>query len=113
MPTPLTPEVVAELQLQNPGLLGDYFDYLLAIGWGETESGRVIYSGPIEPDEIYGVCDEHAGIVLLGDDKQGFCFGYDTVSRRYGEISDDGRWMPWAESDTITRYVKESDHNAS
>ena len=112
MPTPLTSESIAKLRRQHPRLRSDYFDYLSAVGWGETEAGPNIYSGPIDPDEIYGHRAEHTGIVLLGDDFQGYCFGYNTVTECYGEISADGHWEPWTNDRGISQYVAEPDENA-
>ncbi len=107
MPTPLPLETIANLRRQYPRLREDYFDYLTAVGWGDTDAGLTIYSGPTEPDEIYGPRDEHAGIVLLGDDFQGYCFGYNTETECYGEISDDGHWEPWPRTQGILHYVTE------
>jgi hypothetical protein len=107
MPTPLPLETIANLRRQYPRLREDYFDYLTSVGWGDTDAGPTIYSGPTEPDEIYGPRDEHAGIVLLGDDFQGHCFGYNTETECYGEISDDGHWEPWPRTQGILHYVTE------
>jgi len=112
MPTPLPLEAIANLRRQYPRLRDDYFDYLTAVGWGETDAGPTIYSGPTEPGEIYGPHDEHAGIVLLGDDFQGYCFGYNTETECYGEISDDGHWEPWPQTQGILHYVTEPQDNA-
>lgn len=111
MPTPLSLESIAELRRQYPQLRDDYFDYLSAVGWGETEAGPNIYSGPIDPDEIYGARDEHVGIVLLGNDFQGYCFGYNTETQCYGEISDDGHWEPWANDRGIRHYIADPNEN--
>ncbi|MEX0867120.1 MAG: hypothetical protein WD030_07160, partial [Pirellulales bacterium] len=46
MPTPLTSETIADLRRQYPRLRDDYFDYLSTVGWGETDAGPTIYSGP-------------------------------------------------------------------
>ncbi|MCR9117281.1 MAG: hypothetical protein NXI22_10090 [bacterium] len=109
MPTQLTPDAIAELRRQYPNLRDDYFDYLSTVGWGETDAGPMIYEGPTESNEIYGPREELAGIVLLGDDFQGYCFGYHAESECYGEISDDGSWEPWPASEGFIRYVTEPD----
>jgi len=109
MPTRLTFDAITELRRQYPNLRDDYFVFLSTVGWGETVAGPMIYEGPVEPDEIYGPRDELAGIVLLGDDFQGYCFGYNAESDCYGEVSDDGSWEPWPASEGFTRYVTEPD----
>jgi hypothetical protein len=112
MPTPLTLESIAKLRRQYPRLRDDYFNYLSAVGWGETKAGPTIYSGPVESDEIYRAHDEHAGILILGDDFQGCCFGYNTETECYGEISDGGHWEPWPKAEGIHHYVTEREDNA-
>ena len=112
MPTPLTFDAITKLRLQYPRLRDDYFEYLSAVGWGETKAGPNIYSGLIDPDEIYVDCDEHGGTLLLGDGFQGYCFPYNTKTECYGEISDDGRWEPWADDRGIKHYVAEPNENA-
>lgn len=74
MPLPLAPDVVAEFRRRFPALRDDYFNYLMSVGWGETEAGPMIYEGPTTAEEIYGQRDALAGILLLGDDFQGYYF---------------------------------------
>lgn len=113
MPTPLTRDAVNELRRKHPHLPSDYFDYMLSVGWGDTAAGPMIYSGPVEPDEIYGHRNDLSGIVLLGDDFQGYCFGYNANTECYGEVSDDGSWEPWPASEGFACYVSEPDENAT
>lgn len=112
MPTRLDTETIRNLRIHFPSLRDDYFDYLSRIGWGETESGRIIYSGPVEYDEIYGHVDGLFSILLLGDDFQGYCFGCNQENGCYGEASDDGTWESWPDDHGITHYVAEPDENA-
>jgi hypothetical protein len=105
MPTPLTPGEIAELRRRFPDLRDDYFDYLSSTGWGDTEAGPTIYEGPVDPVEVYGPRDNLTGIILLGDDFQGYCFGYNFESECYGEVSDDGTWEPWSPLDEFARYA--------
>ena len=108
MATPLDAETIEKLRIRHPTLRNDYFDYISRIGWGETQTGRMIYEGPIEFDEIYN-CGAHAAqVLLLGDDLQGYCFGYNLDTGCYGEVSDDGTWEPWTNSRGITHYTTES-----
>lgn len=113
MRTPLSREAITDLRRRFPALRDDYFNYLMTVGWGETDAGPMIYQGPTNPGEIYGVRDEHVGILLLGDDFQGHCFGYNTETESYGEISDDGRWESWPKSVGIDHYVTELEDNAT
>ena len=107
--TPLTPSEIAELRREYPKLREDYFKYLETVGWGDSESGSMIYSGPLESDEVYGDNDALGSILLLGDDYQGYCFGYDLDSGCYGVVSDDGEWGPWPASETLDKYVRDDD----
>lgn len=105
----LTPQQIADIQRDNPVLPDDYFNYLRSAGWGETESGRMIFEGPITAAEIYGPHKELGEIVLLGDDFQGSCFGFNFESSRYGEVDDDGRWQEWPIARGIHHYVADGD----
>ena len=105
MPVPLTHEVISDLRRQFPTLRDDYFNYLMSVGWGETEAGPMIYEGPITSEEIYGPRDELARILLLGDDFQGCCFGYNSKTDCYGVVSVSGAWEPWPASAGFARYV--------
>ncbi len=113
MPTRLSLELIRELRQNYPRLRDDYFGYLQFVGWGDTETGHMIYEGPTGTDEIYGSRDDHSNIVLLGDDLQGYCFGYDTETKCYGEIGDVGTWKPWPSVEGIERYVTESEDDAT
>ena len=88
-----------------PHLPGDYIQYMSNVGYGGTENGRMIYSAPVSPTEIYGRELECAGLVILGDDFAGNCFAYDFVGQRYGEVSPDGEWQPWVLEAGITDYT--------
>ena len=106
---PLTSQEVAEIQRDYPMLPDDYLRYMQSVGWGETESGRMIYQGPTAAAEIYGDRTGLKDIILLGDDFQGYCFGFSRESGHYGEVSDDGRWQEWPMTRGIGYYVAESD----
>lgn len=88
-----------------PRLPGDYIQYMSNVGYGGTKNGRMIYSAPVSPTEIYGRELERAGLVILGDDFSGRCFAYDLVGQRYGEVSPDGEWQPWALEAGIVDYT--------
>lgn len=76
-----------------PALPLDYIEYLRNVGWGETTSGRMIYSGPVAPQEVYPDLLDRSDIVLLGDDFQGYCLGYDLKALAYGEVTPEGIWQ--------------------
>ena len=90
--TRLTVTEVERLVVEHPGLPTVYFNYLRDVGWGISPSGHMIYSGPISPDEVYPQLADEKVRVLLGDDMQGYCLGYDLESQRFGEYSDNGVW---------------------
>ncbi len=94
------------LKAKYTDLPGDYFEYLRMVGWGEADSGRMIYSGPISPKDIYGERFRGSAIVLVGDDMQGCCFGFDRGAKRWGEISNRGTWEPGTEEETFGDYAR-------
>ncbi len=106
---PLHKTAVEALQAEFPELPADYFAYIETVGWGEADSGRMIYSGPVAPASIYGDRFAKSHIILLGDDTQGYCFGFDRDAKRFGEISDSGDWEPWPDGRHFTDYVAASD----
>lgn len=66
----------------------DYISFLTEIGSGELGGAAyMIYDGLVDPDEIYGeVPEELEGIVLFGDDFQGFTAGFKVDDWRVVEI---------------------------
>jgi len=96
---------VEAIKRSYPELPSEYFDYLLANGYGEADSGRMIYSGPILPTSVFGGRFKDSSIVLLGDDTHGFCLGFDKATRRLGEISDFGEWQPWSATRKFSDYT--------
>ncbi|MGE8362661.1 hypothetical protein [Pseudomonas sp.] len=103
--TTLTPTQVQALRAAHPGLPEEYLAYLGDVGFGETASGYMIYSGPVSPEEIHGAAFDRAGIVLLGDDLAGYGFGYDVTSSCYGEVGPDGTWHAWPAGRGLQQYV--------
>jgi len=101
----LTEVELSNLMAACPGLPTDYLGYLRDVGWGEAATGRMIYSGPISPKDVYGASVDLPGIVLLGDDLAGYCFGYDLVGGTYGEISPTGGWQPSPSDSGFVQYV--------
>src|SRR5262245_57275087 len=95
------------LKADHPELPSEYFDYLLNVGSGVAESGRMIYSGPVEPTSIFGGRFQYSSVVLLGDDMQGYCFGFDKAARCLGEISESGIWQPWPATRSFSDYTRE------
>jgi hypothetical protein len=103
--TPLTTPQVEQLRAAFPYLPQDYFDYMGKVGWGETDSGRMIYEGPTGIADVYGPQCNVRDVVLLGDDFQGYCFGFNLTSACYGEVSDAGVWEEWSRDRNIWYYV--------
>ncbi|MNX77705.1 hypothetical protein D3C86_1092570 [compost metagenome] len=93
------------LQEKFPALPQDYLDYLAQYGWGMTLTGRVLYSGPIGPEEIFGDERNLPGVVLLGDDMAGYCFAFNLETQQYGEVDQRGRWDPEAIAKNIYEYA--------
>lgn len=103
--TKLSETQLGELAAANPRLPVEYFNYLRDIGWGKAASGRMVYSGPIPPQDIYGATFSRTDIVLLGDDFQGYCLGYDLTTDTYGEVTPDGIWQVWSADNGLQRHV--------
>lgn len=103
--TRLTETEIDSLLKELPQLPADYIDYLRNTGWGESESGCMIYSGPVSPSDVYSNGDEMPDLMILGDDFQGYCLAYCFRERLYGEITDDGELYPSTDGMTIIDYV--------
>lgn len=88
-----------------PYLPSDYFAHLREVGWGIQVNGRMLYSGPICPTEIYGDRVLGSSVLLLGDDMMGYCFGYDRNHQVYGEYSDAGEWEPWLANEGFNVFL--------
>ena len=100
----LTDSEVDALVAEHPELPAAYLNYMRDVGWGQTPSGHMIYSGPISPDEVYpDLADE--GRVILGDDMQGFCLAYDFASKRFGEYSDSGEWSSFESGFDLAKHL--------
>ncbi len=99
---------VAAVRLEYPGLPDEYFRYLADVGWGESESGRMIYERPISPEGVYGPQLRESDFILLGDDMQGYSLSFDTATGTLGEISDSGEWEPWPDGESFSDYVRSS-----
>ncbi len=102
---PLTSAEIDRLVAEHPDLPRDYLAYLRDFGWGETPRGHVIYSGPISPDEVYPQLPGDKQRVLIGDDMQGYCLGYDFASKRYGVFSDFGNWSSFERHFNLAAYL--------
>ena len=65
----------------------------------------MIYSGPISPDEVYPHLVGDNQHILIGDDFQGYCLGYDFSSKLYGEFSDSGDWSSFDTAFILEAYL--------
>jgi len=96
---------LAELGSLYPDLPHEYFVYLGNVGWGEAATGRMVYSAPVAPQDVYGPNFDRTDIVLLGDDFLGYCFGYDLTNATYGEITPNGMWQASSSKQGLRQYV--------
>ncbi len=103
--TKLAQQEAALLAARYPQLPADYISYLVTHGWGDTPNGKVLYNGPLAPEEIYGSAAGSAGLLILGDDLAGYCFAYDPSAKIYGELDPSGRWEPWQNGRGLSSYV--------
>ena len=78
--TPLTAAELDSLRAEYPALPDSYLQHMASIGWGSLPNGRMLYSGPVHPADIYGDAFDDSQLLLLGDDTCGFCFGFDPAA---------------------------------
>jgi len=71
---------IAALRERWQGLPEDYLAFLHEVGFGNL--GEIqLYSAPASPDSVFSPPPKHLDtILLIGDDMQGHCFGFDTDS---------------------------------
>ena len=103
--TRLTDSEIDALVAERAELPAAYLHYMRDVGWGQTPSGHMIYSGPISPHEVYPDLAEE-GRVLLGDDMQGFCLAYDFPSNRFGEYSPAGEWSSFGSDFDLAKHLR-------
>ena len=75
--TVVPPQDIARVRRSHPGIPADYLFFLENAGFGNLGSIS-LYSGPVSAVEVYPVaeCGLDA-VVLIGDDFQGYCLGFD------------------------------------
>lgn len=89
---PISPNDEATIRALYPAIPADYVDFLLTVGAGEIgDAAFALYSGPVEPEEIYGDSDGVENILLIGDDLQGFNVGYELDTWSVVEIDPTNR----------------------
>ncbi len=80
---PVTSAMLAHLSECYPSLPEDYSTFLKEFGSGAVGADQplfILYDGLLAPNEIYDADSATAleGILLFGDDMQGYCAGFDT-----------------------------------
>jgi hypothetical protein len=72
-------EVVA-IRQRYPDVPEDYLSFLRQVGYGSLGGTFMIYSGPVEPDEIFDprTAADLPGLLFFGDDFSGRVVGFDT-----------------------------------
>lgn len=86
---PMSPESIAAIRSACPDVPADYLDFLEQVGAGPLgeQDGYMLYGSFMDPDEIYNPVDpEIEGLLIVGDDLQGFNNGYDPQSWELVEI---------------------------
>jgi len=77
--TPVSASETDALKAEYIGIPAEYTDFLEKVGYGDVGDVR-IYEAPTSPGDIYPMPNgDLSGIVLFGDDFQGYCFGFDTT----------------------------------
>lgn len=82
---------IGELKDRHPGLPADYLQFLVEVGHGDLGELQ-LHSGPSAAENFYPAGTEGLeNVLIFGDDKQGYCFGFDTHDRfRVVEVSPRG-----------------------
>lgn len=73
--------VLAALSADHSQVPAEYVAFMKELGWGEVgKAAYILYEGLLTPGQIYDEDDELPldGILLFGDDMQGYCSGFDT-----------------------------------
>lgn len=84
---------IEALQKAHPDMPRDYLLFLQEIGSGSL-GGMQLYSGPISAVSVYpfAVGTDLEKLLLIGDDFQGFCYGFDSAGGfRVVEVDPRGR----------------------
>ncbi|UVL63545.1 SMI1/KNR4 family protein [Pseudomonas sp. B21-032] len=81
---PVASSMLAHLNECYPSLPEDYSSFLKEFGSGAVGAEQplfILYDGLLAPNEIYDADSATAleGILLFGDDMQGYCAGFDTA----------------------------------
>ena len=76
----------AALQQRFPNLPEGYLEHLRTFGAGVAPSGCMIYSAPIQPQEIYARISLEGEFILLGDDMMGYCLALNLASGTLGKF---------------------------
>jgi hypothetical protein len=74
----LSKNEIEEIRSAYPGIPQEYLDWLSDNGWGEHESGYMIYSSPTYSSEILGseFPESIKNILMVGDDMAGYSIGF-------------------------------------
>lgn len=77
---PVAEPELAVIRSRFPGVPEHYLDFLRHVGWGWLGDNFMLYSGLVEPDEIFDAetAAGLAGLVFLGDNFAGEVVGFDT-----------------------------------
>ncbi len=94
---------IGALKERHPELPADYIQFLTEVGYGDL--GEVqLHSRPSAAKNFYPASSESLESVLVfGDDKQGYCFGFDTNDGfRVVEVSPSGEVTKDVEPDFLS-----------
>lgn len=65
------------LKKRHPELPADYLRFLVEVGYGDLGELQ-LHSGPSDAESFYPTTPESLkNVIIFGDDKQGYCFGFD------------------------------------
>lgn len=77
---PVSESGLATIRRLYPGVPEHYLAFLREVGWGSLRGWLMLYSGPVEPDDIFDsdTAAELAGLVFFGDFGGSTILGFDT-----------------------------------
>lgn len=92
-------EQIEKLKASYCGLPDDYISFLEKVGFGNVSEFQ-LYDSPVRPSSVYDDIEGLEQIILIGDDFQGYCFGFD--------LSDDFRLVEVSPIGEVDKTIEES-----
>ncbi len=95
------------IRTKHPGVPEHYLVFLREVGWGSLGGSLILYSGPIEPGEVFDAetaCGLN-GLLFFGDNFSGDMIGFDTRNGWRIIQADHGGVLFTHEGQTVSEFV--------